>query len=92
VNHLVAVELRRVLNNLVAQVGARLGSRASTAAVCFTQRFGSRLEVNPHLHRLVPEAVFVEDEIPGASAHERKWAVMFPRGWRSPACPRSPNR
>jgi hypothetical protein len=32
---------------------------AETAAVCFTQRFGSRLDCNPHFHSLVPDAVFV---------------------------------
>ena len=31
-----------------------------TAAVCFTQRHDSLLRVNPHLHSLHPDAVFVE--------------------------------
>jgi hypothetical protein len=40
----------------------RLGLRnAQTAAGCFTQRFGSRLDTSPHFHALVPEAVFVEN-------------------------------
>jgi hypothetical protein len=42
---------------------ARLGVRdAKTAAVCFTQRFGSRLDCNPHFHSVVPDAVFAENE------------------------------
>ena len=36
---------------------------AKTAAVCFTQRFGSRLDCNPHFHSLVPDAVFVENDL-----------------------------
>jgi hypothetical protein len=41
----------------------RLGARdAQTAAVCMTQRFGSRLDSNPHFHALAPDAVFVENE------------------------------
>ncbi len=35
---------------------------ATTAAVCFTQLFGSRLDCSPHFHALSPDAVFVESE------------------------------
>jgi hypothetical protein len=35
---------------------------ANTAAVCVTQRFGSRLDCNPHFHGLVPDTVFAENE------------------------------
>ena len=45
------------------QQAKRLGVRAGqTAAVCMTQRFGTRLDCNPHFHSLVPDAVFAEDE------------------------------
>ncbi len=41
----------------------RLGLRdAQTAAVCFTQLFGSRLDCSPHFHALAPDAVFLESE------------------------------
>jgi hypothetical protein len=41
----------------------RLGLRgATTAAVCFTQLFGSRLDCSPHFHALAPDAVFLENQ------------------------------
>ena len=41
----------------------RLGLKdAKTAAVCFTQRFDSKLATNLHLHAIVADGVFVEDE------------------------------
>jgi Transposase zinc-binding domain/Putative transposase len=41
----------------------RLGLRdVTTAAVCFTQLFGSRLDCSPHFLALAPEAVFLESE------------------------------
>ena len=41
----------------------RLGLRdAQTAAVCFTQLFGSRLDCSPHFHALAPDAVFLDSE------------------------------
>jgi hypothetical protein len=41
----------------------RLGLRgATTAAVCFTQLFGSRLDRSPHFHALAPDAVFLENQ------------------------------
>ena len=40
---------------------AGLGARFSKGAgICFTQWFGSRLQLTPHLHVLVPEALWAE--------------------------------
>jgi hypothetical protein len=42
----------------------RMGISASSAkplAVCFVQRFGSLLQLNPHGHAVVPDGVFVLD-------------------------------
>jgi hypothetical protein len=61
--------LGRVRRVFVAQVGAwqrrearKLGlGDVETGAVCVTQRFGSRLDCNPHFHALMPDAVFAEN-------------------------------
>ncbi|RPH67774.1 MAG: hypothetical protein EHM78_20935 [Myxococcaceae bacterium] len=51
----------RALFAFQRRTARRLGvSRPLTGAVAFVQRFGSALQLTPHFHVLVPEAVFEE--------------------------------
>jgi hypothetical protein len=51
----------RALFAFQRRTARRLGvARPLTGAVAFVQRFGSALQLTPHLHVLVPEAVFEE--------------------------------
>jgi len=52
----------RALFAFQRRTARRLGvSRPLTGAVAFVQRFGSALQLTPHFHVLVPEAVFEEE-------------------------------
>src|SRR5262249_37438634 len=51
----------RALFAFQRRTARRLGlPRARTGAVAFVQRFGSALQLTPHFHVLLPEAVFEE--------------------------------
>jgi hypothetical protein len=57
---------RRLLKSIwrwQRQQARRVGQRAHSrgAGVCFTQWFGSRLQLTPHLHILVPEGLWRDD-------------------------------
>ena len=76
----------RALVALQKRTARRLGvPRPHTGAVAFVQRFGSALQLTPHFHVLLPEAVFEElgDGTPGSSPFLRpptpRWS-----GWPSP--------
>jgi len=45
-------------------------SGAKTFAVCFVQRFGSLLQMNPHAHAVLPDGVLVRDEASALTLHE----------------------
>jgi hypothetical protein len=47
-------------------------NRAQTGAVAFTQRFSTRLLTYPHVHAVVPDGVFAEDEAGNVVFHELK--------------------
>jgi hypothetical protein len=57
--------MRAYLNTLFAWMrrrGRELGIRGGrTGAVTFIQRFGGALNLNPHLHSLIPDGLFVPD-------------------------------
>ena len=54
------------LHTLMAWIrrrGRAMGIRCGrTGVVTFVQRFGGALNVNPHLHRIVPDGLFVPGE------------------------------
>ena len=57
------------------QRGGALGIRTGhTGAVSFVQRFGGALNLNPHVHSLLPDGLFV----PGASAEAPLVFVPLP--------------
>jgi hypothetical protein len=60
----------RALFNFQRKTARRLGIKQPQVGACaFLQRFGSALQLTPHFHVLLPEAVF--DEVPGAESPVR---------------------
>ena len=56
---------RTVSTFLVRRAGLRSGSGARTGAVTLIQRFGSALNLNPHLHMLFLDGAYAfDDEAP----------------------------
>ncbi len=52
--------------------GRALGiANGQTGAVTFVQRFGGALNLNPHLHSIVPDGLFVKDSSNGGSPERR---------------------
>lgn len=67
----------RALFNFQRKAARRLGiKRPHVGALAFLQRFGSALQLTPHFHVLLPEAVF--EEVSGASPAVRAWLLRGP--------------
>lgn len=67
----------RALFNFQRKAARRLGiKRPHVGALAFLQRFGSALQLTPHFHILLPEAVF--EEVSGAEPAVRAWLLRGP--------------
>ena len=53
------IVLRAIDTHLVRKAGLRKNQHARSGAVTFIQRFGSALNLNVHLHMLIPDGVYV---------------------------------
>jgi len=53
-----SIVLRAVETHLIRKAGLTLASSARSGAITFIQRFGSALNLNVHLHMLIPDGVY----------------------------------
>ena len=61
-SQVLGIVYRAISTSLVRRAGLRVGAGARTGAVTLIQRFGSALNLNPHLHMLFVDGVYTFDD------------------------------